>query len=155
MKDKLVTLAGALLLLAVLGHFYAKPLFAQVRAALVQNVDEPGRNPLNMKFSPGNTAALVTVPAGKRWVIEAFAANCVLSAGGTLNSVSISTNSAAGAEAFAPAFFLLSGVFPEWVGGGATRLYADPGSVIILAANSPPSGTQCTFSLSGYAINLP
>jgi hypothetical protein len=45
MKNKLITLAATAALLAVLGHFYAKPLMAQVRAALTQNIDEPGRNP--------------------------------------------------------------------------------------------------------------
>jgi hypothetical protein len=45
MKNKLLTLGGALALLATLGVFYAKPLMAQVRAALVSNVDDPGRIP--------------------------------------------------------------------------------------------------------------
>lgn len=44
MKNRLLTFAGALGIITVLGHFYAKPLLAQVRAALVQNVDEKGRN---------------------------------------------------------------------------------------------------------------
>ena len=60
--------------LSVAGVFGAKPLMAQVRAALIQNVDEPGRNPYqetqfatcagqncNFTFEP--------VPAGKRLVL--------------------------------------------------------------------------------------
>lgn len=41
---------GAVLTLAVFGRFYAKPVLAQVRAALTQNVDEPGRNPYQQQF---------------------------------------------------------------------------------------------------------
>jgi len=41
MKNKLLTLAGRLTGLAVLGPFYAKPLLAQVRAALVQIANTP------------------------------------------------------------------------------------------------------------------
>jgi hypothetical protein len=76
MKNKLFTLAGALTLFAVLGHFYAKPLMAQVRAALIKNLDERGRNP----YSPtlvcvaiqggGCEADFPTVPAGMRLVVE-------------------------------------------------------------------------------------
>ena len=45
MKNRLLTFAGALALLAVMGKFYAEPLMAQVRATLVKNIDERGRNP--------------------------------------------------------------------------------------------------------------
>jgi hypothetical protein len=45
MKNKLFTFAGALAALAILGHVYAQPLLAQVRAALVKNIDEHGRTP--------------------------------------------------------------------------------------------------------------
>ena len=43
MKNRLLTFAGALVLLAVLGSYYAKPLLATV-AALVQDRDSKGRN---------------------------------------------------------------------------------------------------------------
>jgi hypothetical protein len=43
MKNKLLTLAAGLALIAMAGKFFAVPLLAQVRAALVQNVDDPGR----------------------------------------------------------------------------------------------------------------
>ncbi len=48
MRNKLLTLAGALALLAVLGRFYAEPLLAQVRSALVKNIDEPGRRSFSL-----------------------------------------------------------------------------------------------------------
>ena len=50
MKNKLLTFAGALALLALLGHFYAKPLLASV-AALVRDVDNGALQPVNFKIT--------------------------------------------------------------------------------------------------------
>jgi len=75
MKNRLITLAGALALVAVLGKFYAVPAFAQVRAALVQDRDNKARSPFRTNVSCGYAAGvcatdLPPVPAGKRLVIE-------------------------------------------------------------------------------------
>jgi hypothetical protein len=74
MKNKLLTLAGALAVIAVLGHFYAKPLLAQVRAALVQDVDQPARAPfqthVDLFLGPGGGSAQVTIPPGQRLVVD-------------------------------------------------------------------------------------
>jgi hypothetical protein len=76
MKNRLLTLAGALALMAVLGKFYAVPVLAQVRAALVKNIDEHGRIPYSQHLNCQNTgsaecnATFFTVPANKRLVIE-------------------------------------------------------------------------------------
>ena len=76
MKNRLITLAGALALAAVLGKFYAVPVFAQVRAALVQDRDSKARifyqtNNLSCGYAPNLCSAdLPVVPAGKRLIIE-------------------------------------------------------------------------------------
>ena len=76
MKNKLFTLAGTITVLAVLGHFYAKPLIAQVRAVLTKNLDERGRNPYtgnaNCVAVQGGGCQLTfpAVPAKMRLVIE-------------------------------------------------------------------------------------
>jgi len=76
MKNKLITLAGALALAAVLGKFYAVPAFAQVRAALMQDRDSKPRNyyqtyNLSCGYAVNICSTdLPTVPAGKRLVIE-------------------------------------------------------------------------------------
>ncbi len=76
MKTKLLTFAGAVALLAVLGHFYAVPLMAQVRAALVKNQDERGRNPYIQTLNCANPtgpqceANFPAVPANMRLVVE-------------------------------------------------------------------------------------
>lgn len=75
MKNRLLTLAGGVALLAVLGKYYAIPAIAQaVRAALVSNVDDPGRIPYEVTtsfgFGGGNGGSETPrVPAGKRLVI--------------------------------------------------------------------------------------
>jgi hypothetical protein len=75
-KNKLLTFAGALALLALLGHFYAKPLLASV-AALVRDVDNGALQPVNFKITVNDPSADAsatvegpTVPAGKRLVVE-------------------------------------------------------------------------------------
>ena len=75
MKSRLVPLAGALLLVLVLGHFYAKPLVAQVRAALIQDVDNAARHPYTQQVigvcsTVGCSIGFPAVPSGKRLVIE-------------------------------------------------------------------------------------
>ena len=75
MKNRMMTLAGTLLLVAVLGKFYVPPLLAQVRAALVKNVDEPGRSPYQaVPVSTNDCGAYAflnfpPVPMGKRLVV--------------------------------------------------------------------------------------
>ena len=78
MRNKLLTLAGTLALLAVLGKFYAAPAIAQaVRAALIRDSDNGALQPVNFKLSVNETSAAQfrfvdgpTVPAGKRLVVE-------------------------------------------------------------------------------------
>ena len=72
MKKKVFLAAGGLTLVTALGHFGAKPLMAQIRAALVKNIDERGRSPYTV-MSPCTvgetsecTASFPQVPANKR-----------------------------------------------------------------------------------------
>jgi len=71
------TLPAALaLIVAAAGTLTAAPVAAQTRAALVQSVDEPGRNPYQEALSNTTcrgtsicTVEFASVPAGKRLVI--------------------------------------------------------------------------------------
>lgn len=81
---------AALLALAVVGALSAPMAHAQPRAALVQSVDEPGRNPYQETIS--NTTCrtttvcsftFATVPAGKRLVVTHIS-GYVDTAGGSL-----------------------------------------------------------------------
>jgi hypothetical protein len=96
MKNKLLTTAGLLALLAVLGHSYAKPLLAQVTAVLIKNIDERGRTPYQQHVfcergvSPDYCQAqLPPVPLHTRLVVEYISA-LVLST--TPHAVNLVTN---------------------------------------------------------------
>jgi hypothetical protein len=79
-----LTFAGALALLAVIGKYYATPLLAQARAALVKNIDEKGRIAYEADSScfvtaPGVcTASFPPVPPGKNLVIEYISAGLII-----------------------------------------------------------------------------
>lgn len=67
--------AAALSVLAILGSMVAEPAWAQVRAAMVRDVDAPALAPAtfraSLNFIAINQQALITtVPTGKRLVIE-------------------------------------------------------------------------------------
>jgi hypothetical protein len=84
MKQKLLTMVGVLALLAVLGKYYAQPVFAQVRAALVSDVDNPARGFIQFSRFVGPPSGTnvhewtqdlqYAVPAGKRLVIDNISA---------------------------------------------------------------------------------
>jgi hypothetical protein len=163
-KNKLMSLGGALALLAILGHYFAKPLMAQVRAALVQNVDEPARNPFLIRLSgssPGGNFIDVppfTVPAGKRYVVEHYSAFCSVGSGGFLQAIQVSTDlptSTPGifnsGQAYAAGLFYAPAA---WVASGDARMYAEQNSPIELEA-SGGSLASCIFTVFGYSVNLP
>ena len=162
---KLLTVVGALAVLAILGAFYAKPLLAQVRAALVQDIDNPARHPWYVALHEVSADGLYTsytVPAGMRVVVE-FASQLIVTAetGAMPNGVVQSTLYVPGPS---PATILqehsivtqLNG-FTQ--GGSQTpmKMYLDPGTTLYAVV----SGCVCNFPvimdtyLSGYYVTLP
>src|ERR1022692_2551234 len=131
MKNRLLTLAGTLALLAVLGKFYAVPVLAQVRAALVKNIDERGRNPYIQHlgcFSNGTqscTAFFPTVPANKRLVIEHV--DGTVQTPDTLFYVSFAGNSAITQFAFFPLQSTDPSNFKTYVASQPFLTYAEAG----------------------------
>ena len=139
MKNKLMTLAGGLALAGLLGHFYAKPLLAQVRAALVQNVDEPARHVWTFAgycaFS--NT---YTVPAGQTLVIEEVGSLC----GASEWTIAINESSTANRGYFSFAAGNSIGAL-----GQHTRIYVRSGETLRIS-EYPDRGDL--FSLHGYML---
>jgi hypothetical protein len=93
MKNKVWQIAGVLALVGVLGKFYAPPLLAQVRAALVQDRDAEGRNIYQANSNCNSpdpcVIAFPAVPAGKRLIIKQASALVKFGAGGTIVSVQL------------------------------------------------------------------
>jgi hypothetical protein len=89
-------MAIGLAALTLIGSYTAKPLWAQIKSALVQNIDEPGRNPysstvfLSKAFPADNCVAAVcdalfnTVPVGKRLVATNVSGNIFLQTPGVV-----------------------------------------------------------------------
>jgi hypothetical protein len=157
MKNRLVTLAGALALLAVLGKYYAAPAIAQVvRAAVVKNVDEKGRIPYIVagfsSCSPfGTTGAecsFAAVPANKRLVIEYI--NAGLShAPGSAPDVAFRFNGAGGTlhQFSLPTFPRVPGISGT---SAQVLIYLDAGQVPRLVSDAGFIQAE----LTGYLVDL-
>jgi hypothetical protein len=167
MKNRLLTFAGALTVLALLGHFYAKPLLAQVRAALVENVDEPGRNPYQETIFATCTGSqfcnqgFSMVPAGKRLVLTNISGYVDVTAG-TLPNGDIT--SSLGGSQYATVFFTgvrgtVSSFGTRMVINQEIRAYFGPGETPHvfegLVSTSDTFSDGANVMLSGYYVNLP
>ena len=160
MKNRLLAIAGAGVL--ILGGTYAKPLVAQARAALIQNVDEPGRHVFGFYSASQSNFADFPIPAGKRYVIEHFGADCNVKAGFALGDVRVRVlTEGKPVSAFAAPHFTEreDQLRNLWSGSGTARLYADPGTFIEInafdTAGALGDTEQCSFSASGYSIDVP
>ena len=157
MKRKWLIVVGVVLAVVVAAERYGRPVMAEVRAALVQNVDEPGRNPFAFSTVSGSLAQF-SVPAGKRYVVQQFTAECVLTTTPTtpiLVYVAGFTNGI-NVVALAPASVSPSFAGESLANGtGTTPLYADPGSSVFVYITDTAQVSDCAFYVSGYVINNP
>jgi hypothetical protein len=163
MKNKLLTLAGALALVAVLGKFYAVPVLAQVRAALVQDRDSKARSYYQTSnLSCGYAVSICSidlpvVPAGKRLIIEHISGEADTSGANDLYRASL------WAKNQWPAAYLEFGpanLTPN-------NLYARPFNQVVLATfeagQTPQLSLQTSGTgafawqavISGYIIDIP
>ena len=166
------TAVAAVLLLAVLAALTAvtrSEAIAQIRAALVKNVDEPGRTPWETRsqflpnaggcygtsdcynYSEGTSYALFDlrpVPAGKRWVVQSATGVLVNGTGRTNN---IELGSPRGFLLFDGTKWAFAGPFNPGVSFGAaifsTNLFATFGP-----GETPFVKVTATPSLSGYSV---
>ena len=162
MKNRLLTFAGCLAVLLVLARIYEKPLLAQVRAAFVQDVDEPGRNPFALQGSASySNSYSFSVPAVKRYVVQNVTAQCFENTPGVLADIAVvgSTNGVTSRVSNQPHLQQSNGPTQNiYTGTGTQVLYADPGSLIRVFADDNLAGggiDSCEFWVSGHVINNP
>ncbi len=158
MKNKLLTLAAALVLLAVVGKFYAKPVMAQIRATLTQDVDQPARAPFqtSVTVSINNfTSTAVPIPAGKRLVIDYISLNgAAQTSGQYVQPIVLVSAGVAGGQAVSYYF----GPNPSTTTPGQyyasypTTIYADSLSVSPAFAGYTPSFDTFQVNISGHLI---
>jgi hypothetical protein len=158
MKNRLLTLAGALALFAVLGKFYAAPALAQVvRAAVVKNLDERGRNPYMQTTFLSCTAAnglcdlfFPAVPAGKRLVVEHVSANVYAASGINATFLLTPGNAQFALAARAnssPTLLAVNEPVLAYFDAGQSPLYR-------VALNVAGSQSSISAVISGYLVDL-
>lgn len=179
MKRTLVLVSCVVLVAIVATLTVPKAVHAMV-AALVQDVDNPGRAALvtpsctvRSSGAPGefncalaSGGATYTVPAGYRLVIDQVSGDCLTP--GTKNTVNgaFLTLTEQGNEIRAPFAMISQGTVGQEIIGPivtqftfnqSARYYADPGTTLQLnAATTDATGTtECAFLVSGHLISYP
>ena len=158
--------AFALGVAAIVGSMFAEPVVAQVRAALVKDVDNGARQPFGASASPVFAASTITasgdfltVPAGKRAVVEHF--SCINYASTTNSFVRLELSFVTAGVSTWHQFVaanagpsLISGI-DIWTVSQPLKAYADPGTVINLSAirrNTASAGLECY--ITGHYVDL-
>jgi hypothetical protein len=161
MKNKLPTLAAGLALVLMAGKFFAVPLLAQVRAALVQNMDEHGRIPYQSSSQNSNCGANIlqcdvffpVVPNNKRLVITHFDTFVLVNNLGNLIFMYLSTPTST------------NRAYPEFTAGTPTagdstflssravEFYVDGGSAPLVHFNATQTVAPLTITLTGYLVD--
>src|SRR5579871_1014484 len=148
-KHKLLTWVGTLTALAILGHYYSKPLLAQARAALVRDSDNPALQPAFIALGSGTYPQTYHVPAGKRLVIEYMSWRGSVNQGYITAQGLYVTSTGASGTAYLPR----SPVSGENIGGGKVFIMADPNTDVIY--QSAGSIGSAPIFLVGYYVNIP
>lgn len=159
-----VAIAGGCILV---GGFLAEPLVAQIRAAFVKDLNNPAYQPFGAQTSvvnfPSNTVAanaiLMTVPAGKRAVIEHF--SCIDFLPATNNFVRLELRYTLGGQEFNHQFVHTKAGESFFTGvdiltfSQPLRAYADPSTTISVHALrrsfSGSGGIEC--KISGHYVD--
>ena len=147
LRSTLATAAVMGATVGILGLLPASAALAQVRPALVRDVDQPARQAVVIrKFANSSIfEAVYTVPAGKRFVLEHV--NCSSLAASLYAGIFEGTLSHPNIVYSVPVIGVSAGVL---VADGATRIYFEPGSVLNLRI-FVTANTTCT--LSGHTID--
>ena len=156
-RRTLFCMTAGLVALTAIGNYTAKPLWAQIKAVLVANVDEPGRIPYQgLVVVRADTCcySLPPVPSGKRLMITNVTGSIKLNPPGVLASVDL-VNQQTGAQVSNAA--TLAGTFAGQNVFGLNapmQLVADSGQTIQMTisalASIPSIGI---FTISGYLLD--
>jgi len=169
MKNRLISFVAVLMLLGVLGKFYAQPLLAQVRAALVQNIDEPGRAPFSAFVKcPGASCdslgdqdkfiKLQPVVSAKRLVITNVTGRVLVDTPGVLEPIILTPvfDNTVGTLVHIPTL-LQSGVFfggENIIGVNASVLaFYDQGATPAVEISATTAIRTVFLNLSGYLVD--
>jgi hypothetical protein len=126
-----------------------------------QDVDNPAFQPVIrsaiLVFNPGqfSNTSIITVPNGKRLVIEFVSFQTLLQGGQepTEHQIRISNPG----QLIYTFQFVATRMINSFVTGAPTRLYANPGAQVLLEAgrNASTGNGTSTVTISGYYVNVP
>jgi len=163
MKNRILTLAGILALVAVLGKFYAVPAIAQaVRAAVVKNIDEPGRSPFQQEafFSgscPNIAACSVNyapVPANKRLVITNVSGRFLTTgSNGRVDQVDLITGPILNRTFFLASIQNSSAGGSAWVVSQQIHAFVEAGTTPVIEVFGIGTGALY-FTITGYFVDV-
>jgi hypothetical protein len=151
---------GAMCAIVTLGSMSnPRQLMAQVKAALVRDEDSPGRGAfqtsLNLSFS-GTSGAGITVPAGKRLVVDYVSVNGSGPSAGTQPYIVIYSSVGGGPQV---PYTLTPTQSPiavqQFEGNKEVRIYADTLFASLAFAGSTPPFLIFNVSISGHLIDMP
>jgi hypothetical protein len=157
---KTLHMAACLIASVVLISGTASP---QVRPALTQDIDQPGRNTFTLRVdSTTSGVGSFTVPAGKRYVVDQYTGDCAVVNTASVLDVELvtSSNSVIGVY-HAPVHYSENIGFGlvSYAGTGSGPIYADPGTTItVVVKNSTGLDSTfrgCSFVVTGHVINNP
>ena len=123
---------------------------------LVRDPDNPARQPfVATLLSVNPNTSFFTVPSGKRLVIEYVSGQGTLPAGDKLLFVrlQVETQGSIVLHRFLPVLTGTEGNVDVFLVSQQTRLYADPGSTVILSG--PPANVIFSVTVSGYLVDVP
>jgi hypothetical protein len=168
MSPKTPFTVAAAVAVAVLNVAFVAPVHAQVKAALVRDVDRSTSQPVNGRCIAGTDSngaikcVLYSVPAGKRLVVETVSYQAVSEAGTPVYQVLFGLNDPSSSNLFYPGSNIYS-VTPTFVYETSARVYSATQALRIyidenqsLAAGDTHGGTanfQQGFSFSGYLVD--
>lgn len=163
MKNKLLQCIVALATLTFLGHYFVKPAWAAITAALVKNIDERGRNPYNVEvqcFITNNSICYNTaapVPPNMRLVVEHINASIDAPTANPLSHVDFSGNGTidildmhvGGFDTTGNNIYIENQPLLTYFEAGQTPLFD-----IQLTGSSPALFISASFRITGYLVNL-
>jgi hypothetical protein len=168
MQFRTKAITAGMVLVAALAVFVPKVkavalTYVQVLNSLAQwvptgNIDEPGRNPVEVHVgvtSPNVFISAYAVPANRRFVIQQISADCVTQTDVVLGSLHTTVNGADEVAFFSSPNQFNLGFNQESVFSVPVHYYADPGTNVEVAVKALGAfNGSCNITLAGYLVNL-
>ena len=127
----------------------------------IRDKDNPALQPVQfsgVQIGGASSTTILTVPAGKRLVIETVSGNMNILNGQKFLALSVGTTGGGSASQlshyFTPIFTGTQGSFDFYSFNHSVRIYADPQTNVVLSRNTTSSNVSVSVTISGYYVDL-